>query len=121
MKKRELTREELREIRSLITTMCANYDKHYGCCMLLDDYGCYMLTKRFTGSLCKYFEKAVLPLNPKLGSSLLQKDVSIKPCSICGRDFAPTGRQKYCSPRCTAEGNRIKGREWTRKSREKRG
>ena len=38
---RELTREEKRAIHKLVKSLCANYDKDYGCLPL--DCPCYML------------------------------------------------------------------------------
>ena len=65
---RELTRDERKTIRRLVTGMCANYDSDYGCLPL--DCPCYMLGKWWTGSLCRYFRAAVLPLAPVLEASL---------------------------------------------------
>ena len=42
MDARELTRDEKKKIRSLVTGMCANYDRETGLCLPLD-CGCYML------------------------------------------------------------------------------
>ena len=44
---RELTREEKRAIRKLVFSLCANYDREYGCLPL--DGPCYMLGKCWTG------------------------------------------------------------------------
>lgn len=57
---RELTREEKRKIRALVTKWCANYDKEYGCLPL--ECECYMFGKCWTGAYCRYFREAVLPL-----------------------------------------------------------
>ena len=108
MDARELTRDEKKKIRSLVTGMCANYDRETGLCLPLD-CGCYMLHKCWTGAYCRYFREAVLPLDPEL-----------RACAVCGRAFLPEGRQAYCSDACKAEGNRRKSRERMRKMREKR-
>ena len=51
---REMTREERAAIKKLVVSLCANYDRDYGCLPL--DYGrCYMLDKWWTGAYCKYF------------------------------------------------------------------
>ena len=42
MDARELTRDEKKKIRSLVTGMCANYDRESGLCLPLD-CACYML------------------------------------------------------------------------------
>ena len=65
---RELTRDERKTIRRLVTGMCANYDSEYGCLPL--DRPCYMLDKFWTGSLFRYFPAVVLPLAPELVASL---------------------------------------------------
>ena len=68
---RELTREEKRAIRALVTKWCANYDRECGCLPL--DCECYMLGKCWTGAYCRYFREAVLPLDPALEVSLLSE------------------------------------------------
>ena len=107
MDARELTRDEKKKIRTLVTGMCANYDRESGLCLPLD-CACYMLHKCWTGAYCRYFREAVLPLNPELQASLTTEGIS------------PEGRQAYCSDACKAEGNRRKSRERMRKMREKR-
>ena len=65
---RELTREEKAAIRKLVGKWCANYDREYGCLPL--DCECYMFGKCWTGSYCRYFREAVLPLDPALEAAL---------------------------------------------------
>ena len=65
---RELTRQEKAAIRSLVKRWCANYDKDIGCLPL--NCKCYMLGKCWTGSYCRYFREAVLPLDPALEAAL---------------------------------------------------
>ena len=117
---RELTRDERKKIRGLVTGMCANYDSETGLCLPLD-CPCYMLGKWWTGSLCRYFRAAVLPLAPVLEASLTGEAVGpeTRRCAVCGRAFIPEGRQAYCSEACKAEGNRKKSRERMRKMRRK--
>ena len=67
MDARELTRDEKKKIRSLVTGMCANYDRESGLCLPLD-CACYMLHKCWTGAYCRYFREAVLPLDPGASS-----------------------------------------------------
>ena len=55
---RELTREEKRKIRALVTKWCANYDKEYGCLPL--ECECYMF-----GKPCPICGRAV-PLDGRL-------------------------------------------------------
>ena len=65
---RELTREEKSAIRKLVFSLCANYDREYGCLPL--DGPCYMLGKCWTGTYCRYFRDAVLPNDPVLEAAL---------------------------------------------------
>mgnify|MGYP003371579706 CR=1 FL=1 len=95
MDARELTRDEKKKIRTLVTGMCANYDRESGLCLPLD-CACYMLHKCWTGAYCRYFREAVLPLDPELQAALTTEGI------------------------CKAEGNRRKSRERMRKMREKR-
>ena len=60
---RELTRSERAAIRRLVTGLCANYDEREKLCLPLD-CPCYMLHKWWTGGLCRYFERSVLPVEP---------------------------------------------------------
>ena len=117
---REVTREERREIKKLVASMCANYDRQYGCLPL--DYGrCYMIDKCWIGSLCKYFREAVLPLNPVLETALTGEGARqpTRTCGICGKEFAETGKQAYCSQVCAAAANREKSKERMAKMRKK--
>ncbi len=116
---RELTRDERKGIRKLVTEMCANYDREYGCLPL--DCECYMLGKCWTGAYCRYFREAVLPLDPVLAASICEDGPApdTRLCSICGRPFLPEGRQSYCSEACKAEGHRRRSRERMRKKRDK--
>lgn len=99
---RELTREEKRAIRKLVFSLCANYDREYGCLPL--DGPCYMLGKCWTGAYCRYFRDAVLPNDPVLEAALTAEGPvpETRPCPICGRPFLPDGRTRYCSAACSA-------------------
>ena len=118
---RELTREERREIKKLVVSMCANYDRTYGCLPL--DYGrCYMVDKCWTGSLYKYFREAVLPLNPALEAALTDtgRSNAEKICPVCVAAYLPTTSQAYCSDACRVKGQREDSRKRQRKRRQKR-
>lgn len=114
---RELSRDERKGIRKLVTEMCANYDREYGCLPL--DCECYMLGKYWTGAYCRYFREAVLPLDPVLMASICEDGLApdTRLCAVCGRPFLPEGRQAYCSDACKVEGNRRRSRERMRKKR----
>lgn len=118
---RELTARERRGIKKLVTSLCANYDKEYGCLPLECD--CYMLGKWWTGSFCRYFEQSVLPVDPVLEASVNWEDEvpDTRLCAICKQPFLANGRQTYCSEACKAEGNRRKSRKRVQKMRDKSG
>ena len=90
---RELTRNERKKIRGLVTEMCANYDSEEALCLPLD-CSCYMLGKWWTGSYCRYFKNSVLPLDPVLEASLCDEGLipDAKVCAVCGKSFFPVGR-----------------------------
>ena len=65
---RELTPKEIRSIRKLVTSKCANYDKEYGCLPL--DCECPMFGICYTHSaMCSYFRESVLPNDPELSAA----------------------------------------------------
>lgn len=117
---RELPREERGEIKRLVTELCANYSRHYGCLPL--DGACYMLGKWYTGAYCKYFQNAVLPLNPALEASLTREESYLlrKSCPVCGAAYIPTTSQAYCSDACAVMGRREAYRRYNRKRKKKR-
>ena len=73
MAERELKRSEQSAIRKLVTELCANYDSQDKICLPLDS-PCYMLNKWWTGAYCRYFEKAVLPVDAALESAITGGD-----------------------------------------------
>ena len=92
---RELTAREKQAIRRLVTSECANYDHEWGCLPL--DGTCYMFTIAYVNSSqCKYFQNAVLPLDPALEAVLSRRPT--KPCMRCGRKIPVQGRRAYCGP-----------------------
>lgn len=115
---RELTREEKAAIRRLVTKVCANYDREYGCLPL--NGACYMLDKCWTGAMCRYFREAVLPTDPALETALTAEGIAPKTrcCPVCGGQFVPDGRTRYCSPACSKAARLQKQRGYMRKYRE---
>jgi len=109
---RELTRSERKAIRKLVTGMCANYDREYGCLPL--NCPCYMLNKWRMGAYCRYFRDFVLPLNPMLAANLTEDAVSLvgKTCPICGTVYVPVTSQAYCSEVCAKKGRRAAYRRY---------
>ena len=113
---RELIRSERAAIRKLVVGMCANYDPEYGCLPL--DCPCYMLNKWWTGTYCKYFQNAVLPLDPKLEATLTGREApALDTCAVCGKSFVRDGKRAYCSPTCADTARRKRQRGYMRKKR----
>lgn len=114
---RKLTREEKTAIRKLVFSLCANYDREYGCLPL--DGPCYMLGKCWTGAYCHYFRDAVLPNDPVLEAALTAEGPTpeTRPCPVCGRPFLPDGRTRYCSAACSVAALRKQKRDYMRKTR----
>ena len=116
MGSRELTRCERVAIRKLVTGMCANYDKDYGCLPL--DCECYMLGKHWTGAYCKYFLSSVLPLDPVLEATLTGRAApETDKCAVCGKAFVSESRQLYCTPACAEAARRKRQRKYMQKKR----
>ena len=98
---RELTTKEKRVIARSVIRQCANYDEHYKEC-LPEDASCYMMTIGFDDSpLCRYYEKAILPIEPEVAKIFSGIGSRLKRCAICGREFEICGNQQYCSGKCT--------------------
>lgn len=113
---RELTSREKRKIKKLVTSLCANYDKEYGCLPL--DWECYMFGVCFTNSaLCKYFRTAVLPTEPELQAVFKPQPLTV--CKECGNGFPKSGKRAYCSEKCAAEARRKQTAARVRKYRAK--
>lgn len=114
---RELTGREKSRIRKLVTNLCANYDKEYGCLPL--DCDCYMFGICYTNSaLCRYFRNAVLPEDTEL--TALFNHTPTKVCAQCGKRFPAAGKKTYCSQACAAEARRQQTAARVRKYREKK-
>ena len=95
----ELTGREKALIRRTVKNRCANYDRDLGCLRLGTD--CYMFGIGFReSSLCKYFERAVLPSEPELLELFRRNSEPIKECVICGRPFVAVKNRRYCSEKC---------------------
>ena len=113
---RELTGREKQRIKKLVTSLCANYDKEYGCLPL--DCGCPMLGICFTNSaLCRYFRKSVLPEDAALEAVFTQ--IPTTHCKQCGKLFPTDGKRVYCSQHCAEEARRKQTAARVRKYREK--
>ena len=116
---RELTRWERTKIRRMVVDSCANYDSQDRVCRPLD-CPCYMLHKWWAGSFCRYFQEAVLPVDPALESAITGEDTSLKQktCPVCGKAYLPITSQAYCSDSCRAFARRKSERERKRRKRQ---
>lgn len=114
---RELTGREKRQIKKLVTSLCANYDKEYGCLPL--DCTCYMFGICYRGSaLCKWFRGALLPTEPELQAVFDHQPLAI--CKECGKHFPIQGKRAYCSEKCAEDARRKQTAARVRKHREKK-
>ena len=87
---RELTGREKQRIKKLITSLCANYDKEYGCLPL--DCDCPMFGIYYTSSaLCRYFRNAVLPTDAKLQAVFRSEPTPLTACRQSANRSRPTG------------------------------
>ena len=87
---RELTGREKQRIKKLITSLCANYDKEYGCLPLNCD--CPMFGICYTNSaLCRYFRSAVLPTDAKLQAVFRSEPTPLTACRQSANRSRPTG------------------------------
>ena len=114
---RELTGKEKRQIKKLVTSLCANYDKKYGCLPL--DCECYMFGICHTNSaLCKWFRNALLPTEPELQAVFEPRPLT--ECKQCGKKFVNVGKRIYCSSHCAEEARRAQTASRVRKFRKRR-
>ena len=87
---RELTGKEKRQIKKLVVSKCANYDKEYGCLPL--DCECYMFGICYTNSaLCRKFRAALLPEAPELQAVFEPMPLAV--CKKCGKHFQKNGKR----------------------------
>jgi len=112
---REMTCAERAAIRKLVVSLCANYDREYGCLLLNNE--CYMFGVIWTSSYCKYFRNAVLPDDAALEAALTGKAIETRSCGICGESFPANRKKAYCSETCTRKAQRRQQREYMRKKR----
>ena len=119
---RELMGKEKRQIKKLVVSKCANYDKEYGCLPL--DCECPMFGICFTNSaLCRKFRAALLPEAPyssqcplpsvKNAASTFRRTVNVstvrtsaplkQDASKRRQEYANTGRRNTMSNRFALE------------------
>ena len=114
---RELSGKEKRQIKRLVISQCANYDKEYGCLPL--DCECYMFGVCYSNSaLCKWFRNALLPTEPELQAVF--ESIPLAVCKECEKHFQKNGKHAYCSDRCATEARRKQTAARVRKHREEK-
>ena len=71
------------------------------------------------GAYCRYFQEAVLPLDPALEAALSGQGPApeTRPCPVCGRPALLDGRRRYCSEACARAALREQKRDYMRKKR----
>ena len=109
-----LTPGQARRMRRLVRQCCNNID---GNCLLLDDGEPCVCPQSISYTiLCRYFRRAVLPLDPSLETEIFHPK-GIRRCAVCGESFiAGSGRSKYC-PDCAAEVHRKQKAAYARRKR----
>ena len=113
----QMTPAQLKRARKLIRAECCNYDWKNNECFALDEGdGCVCVQSISFSLLCRWFQEAVLPLDPMLESEIFQLE-NQKLCPYCRQPFVPGGnRQAYC-PSCYKKIRRKKKAENERKRR----
>ena len=83
---KRLTPAQRARCNRLIRRLCANYDG--GNCLPLDDgEGCVCVQTISYSLLCKYFRRAVLPVDKALYADIYRQRTRL--CDRCGKPFAP--------------------------------
>ena len=117
MLERELTPSEISRVNKLVRKECCNHD--CGNCIMADDgdeHACAQLMSRHMS--CRWFEEAVLPLDPELALQLSEeKETPVAYCEICGQEIIKTNnKKKYCDS-CAARRKRKQSAKSLRKMR----
>ena len=116
---RELTEKEKRMLRQSVIQNCACYDMQQGGLPL--DGDCYMMKIGFTNSsLCRYYEKMILPGEPEILNIFYKDNGNFKICKYCGIKFTAYGNKQYCSDKCSLIARRKATAKRMRKSRKNR-
>lgn len=88
----QMTPKQRIRANKLIRRMCANFMD--GECVCLD---CECPQIISYSLLCKYFKRAVLPLDKELEAEVFNNRISKSLCQRCGMVFTPSNNsQKYC-------------------------
>ncbi len=88
----QMTPNQRTRANTLIRRLCANYMN--GECVMLDCECPQMISYTV---LCKYFKKAVLPVDKMLYAEVCKEHTCTTKCQRCGVQFIPNNNlQKYC-------------------------
>ena len=91
-----MTPKQRKRANALIRKTCCNYDN--GNCIALDDgEECVCVQSISYSVCCKWFRKAVLPVDKPLYAEVMEPQ-GMKRCAECGAAFLPgSNRAKYCA------------------------
>lgn len=109
-----------RKAKTLIKSLCCNYDRCTGGCLLLDDGEVVQCPQMISQSLvCRYFRDVLL--EDRDGKELKAEIMGVdhrKVCAVCGEHFrAVSNRAKYCA-RCSKRMERERKARWARNRRD---
>ena len=119
---RKLSKHEIKRIRTLVISLCANFGYENRLCYP-SGKECCMFSIKHQNECCAYFLKAVLPTEPVLYEALAVEfnaaDLCQKECKACGSMFFAAKNQAYCTPECRAKGDREMNRNRVARHRRK--
>lgn len=96
MSGRELSHKVRLKINKLVRRECCHHEN--GNCLLLDDgetHSCPQLISRRL--FCKWFERAVLPLDTELEKQVKEEHSIRVPCAGCGKEIIKSSnKKKFC-------------------------
>jgi hypothetical protein len=108
--------KQYKDACALIRSLCCNYDRPTGGCLLLDVPCPQILTQSL---VCRYFRDVLL--EDREGKALkaeIMGPEAVKTCEACGQPFrAVSNRAKYCAS-CAGRMKRIKATQRKRKQRD---
>ena len=108
-----------KRIKTLIKNECCNYDpKIYGklhYCFADKEHKCRYFLEKW--KRCRWFEKAVLPLKPKLEAEYHDElDTAAKAntrnCDMCNERFVPSNNRQVFCEECREKRDKRRKREW---------
>lgn len=96
-----INKNQFKKVSTLIKTQCCNCKGDY--CIALDDECMQLLSPEHI--YCKYFVRAVLPIDENLKIDILKAE-GYKLCETCKKMFMPgSNRQRFCK-KCSEQNYR---------------